>query len=65
MKNSQQTKNRRKLKPVMSIYKILAVSIILKGERLKAFLLRIRNKTKIYTLATFIQHYTGGFMQTD
>ena len=43
---------------IKAIYNKPTASIILKGEKLKAFT-RIRNKTRMSTLATLIQHSFG------
>ena len=40
---------------VKVIYHKPTVNIILNGEKLKVFPLKIRNKTRVYTFATFIQ----------
>ena len=44
---------------IKAMYDKPTVNIILKGEKLKAFPLKIKNKTKMFTLATFIQHGFG------
>ena len=40
---------------VKAIYDKPTANIILNGEKLKVFPLKIRNKTRVYTFATFIQ----------
>ena len=37
----------------------LTTNIIFNAEKLKTFYLKIRNKTRTFTLATFIQHTFG------
>ena len=44
---------------IKATYDKPTVNIILKGEKLKAFPLKIKNKTRMFTLATFIQHGFG------
>ena len=43
------------LNTVKAIYDKPTANIILNGEKLKVFPLKIRNKTRVYTFATFIQ----------
>ena len=44
---------------VKTIYDKPTANIILNGENLKTFPLRIRNKTRVSTLTTIIQHSSG------
>ena len=44
---------------VKAIYDEPTANIILNGEKLKAFSSKIKNKTKMSTLTTFIQHSFG------
>ena len=44
---------------VKAIYDKPTANIILSGENLKAFPPKIRNKTKVFTFATVIQHSSG------
>ena len=44
---------------IKAIYDKPTANIILNGEKLKAFPLKIRNKTRMSTLATMIQHSFG------
>ena len=46
---------------IKAIYDKPTASIILNGEKLKAFSPEIRNKTKFPTLITTIQHSFGSF----
>jgi len=45
---------------VKAIYDKPTANIILNGEKLKAFPLKIRNKTRVSTFSTIIQHSSGG-----
>ena len=49
---------------IKAIYNKPTASIILKGEKLKAFT-RISNKTRMSTLATLIQHSFGSFSHSN
>ena len=49
---------------IKAIYNKPTASIILKGEKLKAFT-RIRNKTRMSTLATLIQHSFGSLSHSN
>ena len=44
---------------VKAIYDKPTANIILNGEKLKAFLPKIRNKTRVSTFTTVIQHSSG------
>ena len=44
---------------IKAIYDKPTANIILSGKKLKAFPLKIRNKTRMSTVATFIQHSFG------
>ena len=44
---------------IKAIYDEPTANIILNGEKLKVFPSKIRNKTRMPTLATFIQHSIG------
>jgi len=44
---------------IRALYDKLTASIILNGEKLKAFPLKIWNKTRMPTLIPFIQHRIG------
>ena len=44
------------LNVIKATYEKLTANILLSGEKLKAFPLKMRNKTRIFILATFIQH---------
>ena len=44
---------------VKAIYDKLTANIILNGEKLKAFPRKIRNKTRVSTFSTIIQHSSG------
>ena len=44
---------------VKPIYDKLTANIILNGEKLKAFPCKIRNKTRVSTFSTIIQHSSG------
>ena len=44
---------------VKAIYNKPTANIILNGEKLKAFPLRLGKKTKVFTLTTIIQHSFG------
>ena len=47
------------LSTVKAIYEESTANIILNGEKLKAFPSNIRNKTRVSTLTTIIQHSFG------
>ena len=57
-KNLSESRNRRNIK---SIYDKPSANIILNGEKLKAFPLKVRNKIRVPTLTTTIQHSFGSF----
>ena len=44
---------------IKTIYNKLTVNIILNGEKLKRFSSKIRVRTEMLTLTTFIQHFIG------
>ena len=44
---------------------IMEANITLNSEKVKAFCLKIRNKTRMPTLTTFIQHSIGGLSQSS
>ena len=44
---------------IKAIYDKSTAKIILSGEMLKSIFCKIRNKTRIFTLTTFIQHSFG------
>ena len=44
---------------IKAIYDKPTANIILNGEKLKAFLTKIRNKTMVSTFTTIIQHSSG------
>ena len=44
---------------VKAIYEKLTANMILNGEKLKNFLSKIRNKTRVSTLTNIIQHSFG------
>ena len=50
---------------IKAIYDKPTANIILNGEKLKAFPLRVRNKTRVPTLTTTIQHSFGGFSHSN
>ena len=47
------------IKVVKAIYDKTTTNIILNGEKLKAFPSTIRNKTRVSTFTTIIQHSSG------
>ena len=49
------------LNRVKAIYDKPTVNIILSGEKLQALPPKIRNKTRVFTLTTTIQHSFGSF----
>ena len=46
---------------IKAIYDKPTANIIFNGEKLKAFPLKVRNKTRVPTLTTAIQHSFGSF----
>ena len=46
---------------IKAIYDKPSANIILNGEKLKAFPLKVRNKIRVPTLTTTIQHSFGSF----
>ena len=50
---------------IKAIYDKSTANIILHGEKLKAFPLRIRNKTRMPTLPSFIHHSIGSLSQSN
>ena len=53
------------LNTVKAIYDKPTANIILTGENLKTFPLRIRNKTRVSTLTTIIQHSSGSLSYSN
>ena len=51
----------KNLNIIKAIYDKPTASIVLNGEKLKPFPLKIRNKTRFSTLTTIIQHSFGSF----
>ena len=50
---------------IEATYDKTTVNIILNGEKLKPFLLRLGPKTRMPTLITFTQHNTGNLIQNN
>ena len=50
---------------IQAIYDKPSANIILNSKKLKAFLLIIRNKTRVSILTTLIQHSTGSPSQSS
>ena len=50
---------------VKAIYDKPTANIILNGEKLKAFPPKIRNKTRVPTLTTIIQHSSGSLSYSN
>ena len=50
---------------VKAIYDKPTANIILNGEKLKAFPLKIRNETRVPTFTTTIQHSFGSFSHSN
>ena len=44
---------------IKALYEKPTTNVILSGEKNENFSLKVKNKTKIFTLSTFIQHGTG------
>ena len=50
---------------IKAVYDKPTVNIIINGEKLKAFPLKVRNKTRVPTLITSIQHSFGSFSHSN
>ena len=50
---------------IKAIYDKPTANIILNGEKLKAFSPKVRNKTRMPTLTTTIQHSSGSFSHSN
>ena len=50
---------------IKAVYDKPTANIVLNGEKLKAFPLKVRNKTRVPTLTTSIQHSFGSFIHRN